>query len=324
VMSGDADVNEVSHAMMFFNVPSMQVELMNIIQYFKTMFEDSTGLPMLLQGQQGSAPETVGGMEILQNNAGIVPRNVVRMLDDRFTEPHIRRYYDYLILHGDSDDAKGDFNIFARGSSALMERASQDQFLLQLLPSVMNPTFELDPELYIEELLKSKRINPARLKLSDKKKAELAKRQQPEDPRITAAKIAAQVRMQIAQQDSKDASDHAAAQAHMDVAERQFQAQEAAKDRALEQMRMELEGKLASAELTSEERRDLEKQKVLLASLTLRLSVQERMANTGIAHQKDVAVGNHMMDLHKRSTPQVAPPAIEPAGRAPDGQAFQA
>ncbi|MFZ6769919.1 portal protein [Undibacterium sp. Di26W] len=189
---GDADISQVAHAMMFFNVPSMQGELMNIIQYFSKMFEDATGLPMMMQGQQGAAPETVGGMQLLMNNASIVPRDIVRRIDDCITEPHIGRYYEYLMIHGEDDSEKGDFSIHARGSSALMERAAQDQFLVQIAAFATNPAFGLDPELFIEELLKSKRINPQRLKLSDARKQEMAGRQPPEDARITAAKIMAQ------------------------------------------------------------------------------------------------------------------------------------
>lgn len=323
-MDGDADLKDVAHAMMFFNVPSMQVELMNMIQYYQKMFEDSTGLPMLLQGQQGSAPETVGGMEMLQNNAGIVPRNIVRTLDDRITEPHTNRYYEYLLVHGDDDKIKGDFNIHARGSSALMERASQDQFLLQIMDAVLNPAFEMDPVLYIAELLKSKRINPERLKLSDEKKRELASRPPPEDPRIAAAKIMAASAEKRVETQAHVAQNQAAHDAQAETARQQFEASEAEKDRQLEQMGMEIDQQLASATLTSEERRDLEKQKVLLASVTLRLKVQERMADNSRAHQANVAREGHAVDLQKHSTPQAIAPEVEPAGQAPVGEAFTA
>jgi hypothetical protein len=195
----DAELQQVAHAMMFFNVPSMQNELMGIIQYFSKMFEDATGLPMMMQGQQGAAPETVGGMQLLMNNASIVPRDIVRRIDDALTEPSINRYYEYLMLHGEDNSAKGDFNIHARGSSALMERAAQDKFLIQLVQFSGNPAFGLDPEMLMEELLKSVRINPKRLQLSDEKKKAMASQPPPEDPRITAAKIMAAAGVQRVQ-----------------------------------------------------------------------------------------------------------------------------
>lgn len=307
--SGDADAGDVSRAMMFFNVPTMQGELMNIINYFQKMFEDSTGLPMLLQGNLGNAPDTVGGMEMLQNNAGIVPRNIVRMLDDKFTEPQIRKYYEYLLIHGEDESAKGDFNIHARGSSALMERASQDQFLLQVAQFVMNPAFDLDPILYMEELLKSKRINPARLKLTDEKKKELAGRQPPEDPRITAAKITAQGWIQREQLESKQVNDRLAADAHLEMNQQAFEASEAEKDRQMTIAIEMINTQLATAGIGSVERLALEKIKATLAGTSMKLNVT-----------KDLAVAGHMMSNHK--TPMS--PVIEPVGRAPNGQSFQA
>lgn len=322
-MAGDATPEQVGHAMMFFSVPSMQVELMNIIQYFQKMFEDSTGLPMLLQGQQGAAPETVGGMEMLQNNAGIVPRNTVRGLDDKITEPHIKRYYEYLLIHGEDDSAKGDFNLHARGSSALMERASQDQFLLQIAQFVKDPAYELDPVLFMEELLKSKRINPDRLKLTDEKKKALAQQPPPEDPRITAAKIMADSAMKREQMQAKEAADHAAADAHLAMQQQAFEQSENEKDRQSQIALQMIAEKMQSAGLTSVEQqalakiqaemqKSLDKNKVDLATTTMKLNLT-----------KDLAVADHTSELHRHHNPSpVIAPVIEPPGRADDGQSF--
>ena len=163
---------------------------------------DVTGMPMLLQGQQGKAPETVGGMQILNNNGTTVLRRIARNFDDRVTEPHIGRYYEYLLLHG-PDDCKGDFTIDARGSSALVERDAQKQELMQLIGLSLNPAYGMDPELVITEVIKSMRFDPKRMVLSDEKKEEMAKRQPPEDPTVTAAKIAWAARTEITKMTEK-------------------------------------------------------------------------------------------------------------------------
>ena len=116
-VDGEGDT-DVSKAFTIINIPTLQQELMAILQFWLKEAEDVTGMPMLLQGQQGKAPETVGGMQILNNNGTTVLRRIARNFDDRVTEPHIGRYYEYLLLHG-PDDCKGDFTIDARGSSAL-------------------------------------------------------------------------------------------------------------------------------------------------------------------------------------------------------------
>ena len=41
------------------------------------MAEDITGLPLIMQGS-GSAPDTVGGMQMVNNNASTVLRRIAR------------------------------------------------------------------------------------------------------------------------------------------------------------------------------------------------------------------------------------------------------
>ena len=293
----DADLQQVAHAMMFFNVPSMQAELMNIIQYFSKMFEDATGLPMMMQGQQGSAPETVGGMELLMNNASIVPRDIVRRIDDCITEPHIGRYYEYLMIHGEDNSAKGDFNIHARGSSALMERAAQDKFLIQLVEYAANPAFGLDPELLMQELLRSVRINPKRVTLSDEKKKEMESRPPPEDPRITAAKIMASASIQRVQEQGKADAQHAM----FDAQEQQkANAQGAAHESEMAQSAQMVEASRAHAE---ESRADKE---MMIAQQNGQFKVEElqlkeRLAILQYAQDNQVSLQDAKVQLADRA-----------------------
>ncbi|WP_432490705.1 hypothetical protein, partial [Flavonifractor plautii] len=69
---------QVSAGITAINIPSLQQELLAIIQYALKMAEDVTGIPLILQGQQGTAPETVGGMQLLHNNATTVLRRLAR------------------------------------------------------------------------------------------------------------------------------------------------------------------------------------------------------------------------------------------------------
>jgi hypothetical protein len=111
--------------------------------------------------------------------------------------------------------------------------------------------------------------------------------------------------------ESKQVNDRIAADAHMEMQRQAFEASESEKDRALEQMSLEIEQQLQTARLTSEERRDLEKQKVLLASVTLKLKTQ-----------RDLSLAGHRVALHQGQQALAAP--TEPVGRAPNGTAFQA
>ncbi len=246
------------------------------------------------------------------------------MFDACITEPHIRRYYAWLMQYGEDPDEKGDFQIVARGSTALVERDIQSQEMVTVLQLCLNPAYGKNPEKAMDEYLKSRRFDPAAFDFTEEEKAKRAA-QPPQPPEsVMVAQIREQAAGERKQMDMKAAEDQLMASAQLEKARQDFEAKEAEKDRQLEAMRMEVDAKLAREDLSSEERRDLEKQKVLLASVTLRLNVQERMANDSMNHQKDVAVGAHMVDLQKHNTPQVANPAIEPPGRANPGEAFQA
>ena len=154
-------MGKVQEAFMSINLQSQQQELMAIIEFALRMAEDSAGLPMLMQGQQGTAPDTVGGMKILNENAHTVLRRLSRNIDNMVTEPHIRRYYEWILLYG-PEEAQGDFIIDAEGSSALVERNIQNEAIMQLGEFAMNPVFGVDPKKWFMEMLKAQRLDPHR------------------------------------------------------------------------------------------------------------------------------------------------------------------
>lgn len=273
-------------------IPMLQAELMAIIQFGMKMAEDVTGLPMLLQGQQGQAPDTVGGLTILNNNANSVLRRIARLFDSSITEPHIRRYYTWLMGYSDDDEAKGDFQIVARGSTALVERDIQGQELVQVLQMSTNPAFELSPARTAAEYLKSRRFDPAAFQLTDEEKQEMAQRQAPEDPRIAAAKIMADASMQ------------------RDRAKFQHEAQESDKDRAFEQfmaqLTADLDAQLDARAQAGQQTIAFSDIKAMLAATTMKLQTQKELS------------------AHSAAMKQTSTPPTEPAGTAPAGHAYEA
>ena len=74
------------------------------------------------------------------NAANTVLRRLVKRWDDQITKTLIRRFYDYNMQYSELQDVKGDFEINARGSSALMVKETQAQSLMQLLQLAQSPT----------------------------------------------------------------------------------------------------------------------------------------------------------------------------------------
>jgi hypothetical protein len=286
---------------MIVSIETRQEELMNILQFWLKEAEDVTGMPLLLQGQQGKAPDTVGGMEMLNNNGSSVLRRLARTFDDRVTEPHIGRYYEWLLLYG-PDEAKGDFTVDARGSSALVERDSQAQQLVQLLGLSVNPAYGIDPELTMTEVLQSWKLDPKSVQLSDEKKAQMANQKPPQDPRIQVAQINAKVK-----------EDEIVAEAQIEKMKLDGAAKESQQDRDLKHWIAMVEAQLADASLTAEQQQSLNNIKATLSGIALRLNTQT-----------DLAMAGHTVDLHKHHSPApVMQPPVQVPGRAPNGKAFE-
>lgn len=169
----DTDTQDVRAAFHAFVPPSVQNEMMNIINFSLKMAEDTTGMPAMLQGIRGDAPETLGGMQLQDTRASGVLRRLAKRFDDYMTEPHISRYYNWMMQHSEREDIKGDFQIDVRASSALVERDAQQQFLMTLLTAAANPIYGLDPAKLAGELLKGQRYDPKRVQYSAEKMAQM-------------------------------------------------------------------------------------------------------------------------------------------------------
>ena len=310
----DGDMDDVRKAFAFIAPPMMQQELSNIIQMGLRWMEESTNMPMLLQGNQGSAPDLVGVVEILNANAGEFLRDLGSSYDDDVSEPHGRRYYDWLLQHG-PDDEKGDFILDTRGASVKVERLLQDQELLKAMQMSLQPAFKKSPQKFMDEYLLSRHFDPKKFDYTEEEMKAMQQQQPPPDPSIEVAQIRAKSQAQIEQI-------RAEAETQAMQANNQHEAQIERMRQEFEMAQNDIDRQLASQELASEERRDLEKQKVLLASLVAKLKVQERMASVSERNANDRAVAGHSVEVFKHRAKQVAPAAVEPLGKAEAGKSF--
>lgn len=192
IWRADSDTQDVTRAFYAFVPPSVQAELMNIIQFAMKMAEDTTGMPAMLQGIRGDAPNTLGGMQMQNNNATSVLRRLAKRFDDYVTRPHIRRYFDWMMQHSDRDEIKGDFQIDVRASSALVERDAQQQFLLQMAQLARDPQFGIDPAKLFAELAKGQRLDPKRFQFPQEQIEAMRNRSNPVDE-AKAGLLAAQI-----------------------------------------------------------------------------------------------------------------------------------
>jgi hypothetical protein len=195
------DLDDVRQAFSVFEFNSHLQELLAIAQAAMSFADMETSMPQIMGGEKGSAPETVGGMVMLFNNANAVLRQRVKLYDDNVTKPHIARYYDWKMANDPDVKIKGDFEIDARGSTALVERDIQNQAMLNLASITNNPRYipHLNEREELKAILKAFKANPEEMmKPEDQVKQEMeaaAQQGGPQDPRIAAAQIKAQVDM---------------------------------------------------------------------------------------------------------------------------------
>lgn len=289
--SDDDSTDDARKLVSMIQFPDMSQSLMAIIQYALKLAEDVTGLPMLLQGQQGSAPDTLGGQQLAQNNASGVLRRIARTIDDTITEPHIRRYYAWLLQYGE-DDEKGEFVIDARGSTALVDKELYKQELTQLLQASLNPAFELSPKKIMAETLRVNKRSPEDLQMDAQEKQALQQAQQKpqeQDNSVQVAQIRSQTEMGKAELNQKS-----------DMEELKFKAQEAERQRAHDMQIANLQREIEMMKLAQSQNVSVAQIKADLAKEAARLRTQKELSGTNAAS-----------------------PSVEPRGRAPEGQAFQ-
>lgn len=318
VKKANATIEDMTKAFTAVEIPDRQASLMNIIEYSFRIAEESTNIPLISQGQSGaSTPDTYGAAALQNNNANQLLRSIATTCDDCITEPLIRDYYEWLLLDPDvPNEEKGDFNINAHGSSALVERAIQDQVIQQLVEPSLNPAFELSPARVMEEYLKSKRIDYRSLKLTDEEKAEMAKRQQPLAPAVQAAQIRAQAQLKAAQMSQQTDAMRIKRDTDRDTIYVQAETQRTQNEFQSRREELAVRREIAIMDYANRNKQTLDVVKGKLADTVMKLRTQ-----------KELALGAATVDLHKHrnpTPPQVASPAVEPPGRAPAGEAFQA
>jgi hypothetical protein len=255
------DSVDVSRAFASFEFNSHQAELAGILEMAERLGDQETATPMMAQGQQGSAPETVGGMQLLMNSANVVLRRLVKQFDDYVTKPHIRRYYNYNMMYSEKENIKGDFSIDARGSSALIIRDVQNQAFTNLLSAASNPVFApmIDARALFEKALQAQHIDPKDIMLTDEevKAKQEASPPQP-DPKIEAATISAQARVQQAQAVQQGVTAQVSARVEAETEDRKLRLQE-----------LQLQHDIEILKTSTSERISIEKVKAMLARVAI-------------------------------------------------------
>lgn len=318
LLKPDADIADVSQAINAFQIPSVQAELLAAIEFALKMAENVTGLPVLLQGQQGPSgvPETVGGMQILVANASSLLRRMARVFDDHLIKPHITAYYDYMMIYGDDDSVKGDFKVVAHGSTALVTRDQRNQFITQVAPQLMaNPAFGIDPTRLFKKIAEVAGMTDAEeIQFTPSEMAALQKSAQESaslDPRVISAQVAGQTRVQVAQMENE--TDKFRIQRDIDRDNQYIGA---------ETMRTQVTAETKMAELQMRERLAMldyaNREKITIDQLKAKLAIEGGRNDLA----RELATMPTVAEVLKGVQGGIPAPTEEVPGRAPPGLGF--
>lgn len=314
--TNEAVAEDVRKLFMAIDIPNKTKELYQVVEYAMRLAEESSNLPLVTEGFSGkNSPETFGASQIQNSNAAQMLRELAHNMDHYINEPLLQQCYEWLLLDPDvPEEEKGDWAIQAHGSTAMVERSLQDQFILQMATLVaQNPdAFNADLKKMFVELLKARGLDHRAYTLSDE---DAAKRPPPPPPpQVMAAQIREQGAMQREQlrlqQSLQLEQAQIAAGQQMAELDAQIDAEKLrvvdANNQAeqdFKRQELDLQKQFYVARYANERGLNLENAKKELAITAMKIKLQRELS------------------LLKASTDVVKPPA-EPQGKAPKGQAF--
>jgi hypothetical protein len=139
-------------------------------------FGDEVSAPRFMQGssQVKGAGETASGLSMLMGAVNVNLKDLVKDYDDNITAPFIEALYHWNMNFSQDPSIMGDFEIEARGSTALMAREIRSQKLLQAMQVTESPRFapRCDDDKLLRELFKSIEVDVDLLKPKDQFQAE--------------------------------------------------------------------------------------------------------------------------------------------------------
>ncbi len=303
-VSEDSEVDDVRKALHFFEIPSRQAELQAIVEFGLKMAEITTSAPMILQGQMGGAPDTLGGMQMLNNNAAAPLRRFATLFDEDLTEPSMQRVLDYYQIHVADESESGNYVIDAQGSRNNVEREFLESRISTVLKLSENPVYGLDPKKVAKEFIASLRFDARKYKFDDDQWKEIVTALAAQAQQGPGSGQAEVWKMRLQHEATENQKDRDLKQASLAM-ELQAQQHEA----EMRQAAIAVEMDLKAAEAQSFDRDSQAKIKASFAELMMKLQTMMRM--------KEMAAGSG-------GSNQTVTAPVEPEGRAAAGEAFQA
>mgnify|MGYP000980232695 CR=1 FL=1 len=125
----------------FFQPDMHAMELMQIYEKWARIADEATSIPAYVQGDTvaSGAGKTASGLSMLMGAATKTIKTIVANIDVGLIEPLVRGFFRFAMLYHPDDSAKGDCQVVAKGSTALLVREQAQIRRNEFLQTTNNP-----------------------------------------------------------------------------------------------------------------------------------------------------------------------------------------
>lgn len=176
------------------------------IPLFERYADEASQMPKIMQGvvAEKHKPDTLGEMNILQQNAGKYLGAVIKNFDEGLIEPVTMGFYDYNMEDPEVTKGKGNFITQALGFSSFQNSVMRMQKLMQGLNLVLSNevlTADVKPREILQDLWKALDLDPTTVfKTTEEKKEEF---EQQMEMRAQEEARVRQIQTQMAQDEAQ-------------------------------------------------------------------------------------------------------------------------
>lgn len=136
----DSQVTGNNAAVRFYQPNSNAAELLAVYDQFERRADDATNIPRYTYGNErvGGAGNTASGLSMLMESANKGIKDAIRHIDRGVMRRVIEALWLYNMQYSDDRSIKGDCNVVARGSSAMLIREQTNMLRQQFLQLTQN------------------------------------------------------------------------------------------------------------------------------------------------------------------------------------------
>ena len=137
------NADDMNSAFRLWEIPNKSAQYIQLVQFYQNFIDELTA-PRFISGD-GRVPgagDTASGLSMLMGAMNINLKELIKSFDDNVTEPFITALFHWNMQLNPKEEIKGDFEVQARGSSALIAKEVLSDKLVKAVEVSSNPKFD--------------------------------------------------------------------------------------------------------------------------------------------------------------------------------------